>query len=236
MSNTIIHNSVPGLGSEQTYTPKEIFWTVDGRQYAPGYYQTNGSVARDVNNTASIRTLEPGLLMGKVTASGLFAPSILGAITVAFTASQTVLTVSTAVATEISRRIGATGILTMAGPPSAAGTVASTPVTYSAINTTTGVLTITGITSASWILGSVIRPTDGSETPLGVLDQFVQVVDDDGTNKAANIDKLAIQGSLDPSQLQFYPSDTSLKAWFKGLLNAPSSGPGPFKFKDNYVS
>lgn len=234
MPNSIIQGLAPGLGSEQSYSHKEIFWDTEGRAYLPGYVQTNGSAARDVTNTSYIGTLQPGLLMGKRTSDSLYAPSILGATTVAFTASGTELTVSTAVATEITRRIGSTGTLLMSGPPSAAGTVATTAVTYSAVSTSTGVITITAITAASYILGSVIRPNDGSGTVKGVLDQELRVTDDDGNNIAATVAKLAIQGTFVASQLINYPSDASLKEWYKGLLNTPTTGPGPCRFNDNF--
>ena len=70
--------------------------------------------------------------------------------------------------------------------------------------------------------------------PKGVLDQELRVTDDDGNNIAATVAKLAVQGTFVASQLANYPSDTSLKDWFKGLLNTPSTGPGPCRFNDNF--
>ena len=43
------------------------------------------------------------------------------------------------------RRIGSTGTFNLIGPASAAGSNNTTQVTYSAVNTTTGVITITNI-------------------------------------------------------------------------------------------
>jgi len=227
-------NSVAGLRSERVYSPRPVLFTSQGAVYLPEGKTISGTASRDVGNTGDIVTLRPGGLLGKQTTGGKYAPALLGALTVAYTASATLMTVSAAVATEINRRVGATGILLMSGPPAAAGTVATTAVTYSVVNTTSGVLTITAITAASYILGSLIRPNDGSETILGILDEYVRVTDVDGNNLDVQGSKILVGGFVDAEQIVGYPSDASLKTWVKGQLNAPSTGPGTFQFDDNF--
>jgi hypothetical protein len=226
--------ATPGVGTSRTHTPRQVLLGSTGARHLPVGKIIDGSKSRDPLNTGDLDVLRNGLPMGKITASGKYAPSVIGALTVAFTASQTMVTVSAATATEISRRIGSTGTFILTGPPAAAGTVADVTATYSAVNTSTGVITITAITSANWIAGSLVRPTDGSQTIKGLLDEEVKVTDVDGTSQDTRLSKLLVSGYVDASEILNYPSDTSLKAWLKDQLNDPSDGPGPFSFDDNF--
>jgi hypothetical protein len=227
-------NSVAGLRSERTYSPRPVLYTTQGAVYLPEGKTIAGASSRDPGNTGDIVTLRPGELLGKITSSGKYAPAVLGALTVAYTASATVMTVSAAVATEIARRVGSTGTLIMTGPPTAAGTIATTAVTYSAVNTSSGVLTVTAITAANYILGSLIRPNDGSQTILGILDEYVRVTDVDGNNLDVQGSKILTGGFVDAEQIIDYPSNAVIQAWLKGQLNSPATGPGPFSFDDNF--
>lgn len=115
-------------------------------QYLHGGKVIDGAKARNANTTGSYALrLPPGMLMGKITSGGRYAPSIVGVSTGALTATGTTLTVSAAQATEIVRRFGATGTFKLTGPPAANGTVRTLTVTYSAVNTTTGEVTITAL-------------------------------------------------------------------------------------------
>src|SRR3972149_3952018 len=146
MALTYDHGT-PGIGTERTHTPRKItFGDPRLTAYLPGGKTIDGALSRDAQHTGDLDVLRPGLLMGKITTGGKYAPSIMGTAATAYTASATLLTVTAQTAVEINRRIGATGTFTMVGPPSAAGVVATTGGTYSAVNTTTGTLTITAIT------------------------------------------------------------------------------------------
>lgn len=119
----------------------------------PGGGIIDGTKSRDSNNSDSIRCLRAGTLMGKVTSGGKWAPSAIGVLDAAY-ASGTSLTLDTAAeAVELVRRIGSSGTFTLTGPPTAAGTVRSMTVTYSAVNQSTGAVTITALPVADvWTL------------------------------------------------------------------------------------
>jgi hypothetical protein len=106
----------------------------------------DGAKTRDPGNSAdSVLTVRPGTLMGKITASGKYANSAYGLSTGALTSTGTTLASSAAIATEMVRRVGATGTFKLTGPPTASGTVRTRTATYSAVNTTTGDITIAAL-------------------------------------------------------------------------------------------
>jgi hypothetical protein len=170
--------------------------------YLPAGVILDGSKARDALNTGDLSTLRPGMVLGKITSGGKYAPTILGVTTVAVLSGATTVTVSAATATEIVRRIGATGTnaIKVVGPPTAAGTVAATAVTHSAVNTTTGVITISA-TAVAIVTNSLITAADGSETPKGILDQFLRVTDVDGNDlTAVQVSRLLVAGFIDEAR------------------------------------
>lgn len=138
-------NGLPGPGSVREALHRLIFR--DG--VISGFYSTgriiNGTLSRDPGNTGNLDVLRAGLLMGKVTASGLYAPSILGVTTGALTSTGTTVTASAAVVTELVRRIGATGTFKLTGPPTASGTVRTLTATYSAASSTNITITALGV-------------------------------------------------------------------------------------------
>lgn len=135
----------PGIGTAQVAQRRNV-----SRNGALDFYPAGGvikgSKARDPGNSAySTRSLRAGLLMGKITSSGYWANSILGKSSGALTGTGTSLTVPVATAIEIVRRIGTTGTFKLTGPPAASGVVRTLTVTYSAVDTATGVITITAL-------------------------------------------------------------------------------------------
>lgn len=135
----------PGIGTVTTGTHN--FVARDGSLlYYPGGGTIEGTKARDVGNSAdSLLLLRVGKLMGKITSGGYYANSVIGASAGAITGASTTLLSSAAIATELNRRIGATGTFKLTGPPTAAGVVRSLTVTYSALNLTTGDITMTAL-------------------------------------------------------------------------------------------
>lgn len=112
----------------------------------------SGACSRDPSNNAptDIGRLQAGLLMGKISTVinslgtvGYYAPSVIGLSTLALTGIGTTITMSVAGATELLRRCGASGNLTLTGPPAANGVSRSLTVAYSAGVASTGVITIT---------------------------------------------------------------------------------------------
>lgn len=190
------------------------------------------SISRDPGNTSDINVLRPGLLMGRITSGGKYAPSILGVGGTAY-ASGTTLNVAVATVVEIVRRIGSTGTFKIAGPPSAAGVVKQETVTYSAVNQSTGDVTVTALTQA-YVAASLILPTDGSEFPLTFIPEGygVNVFDAFGTAVDQSWGAVPIKAVVYSTQIINYPADASTRLWLKGMLSLP--GEGKFTFDDNY--
>ncbi len=236
---------LPGVSTGKTATPRKVLITDQGKLLVPGGKIIDGSLSRDIGNTNDKDVLRAGVVMGKVTSSGKYAPSILGSLDAAHNSSGTTLTtltVSTALALEIQRRIGGSGTFNLVGPPSAAGVVATTVVTYSAINTSTGIITITDI-AVNKIAGSFIMDTDGTEEPLALIaddrDTYgIKVTDSDDQDVDVPFPQPVIGGFVDVSQLIEWPSDTALQNWLIAKLNNSDDltvrGRAPFQSDDVY--
>ena len=219
---------LPGMRADRTATPRKLLISQQGMLVLPRGRTINGSLSRDPLNTGDLDMLRSGMLMGMITASGKFAPSVIGVLPSAHTSSGTSVTsmsIGAANAVELVRRIGDSGTFKLTGPPSAAGTVAETTVTYSAVNQTTGIVTITDI-AVNKIAGSFIQPTDGSETPLGLLlsEYGIKVTDKDSANQDSQLDSLLVAGIVDSSQIINWQTDTSLAAYVKAWLRAKGGG------------
>jgi hypothetical protein len=225
---TASNSATSGFGSTRTHTTREVLAALDQALHLPGGKILDGSKSRDTANTGDVDVLRPGVLLGKISASGKYAPSILGTLSVAHTSDvATSMTLTAAAATELARRVGTSGTFKLTGPPTAAGTVATATVTYSAVDTTTGVVTISVVTT-DFVAGSLVQPTDGSETPLALLDGFVKATDEDGASQDCRLPRLLIAGMIDADMIVHYPGDSSLKTWVKSQLNAV----GRFVFDD----
>lgn len=142
-------NGLPGTGTELVSTPKTILRSLDNIKYAAGGVVLDGTLSGDPTNATGPTILNPGLTLGKVTTTGKYAPTIIGATTAALGGGQTTLSVSAAVATELVRRVGASGTFNLVGAPAVGQTVRSRAITYSAVNTTTGVITMTADAAAA---------------------------------------------------------------------------------------
>lgn len=163
----------PNLGLPQTSGQKfarNRIITADSRvEYLPGGYIIDGFKTRDADNpdypadNLAQRDIRPGLLMGKVTATGFWTNSFFGSTQASITGTATSLTLTPAQAVELVRRVGATGTFVLTGPPAAAGVVRQATLTYSAVNPSTGVVTVTavGVTEVQTITSSAAA-TGGS--------------------------------------------------------------------------
>ena len=108
--------------------------------FLPGGRVLSGASARDPLNTGDVDVLRAGLLMGMVTATGEFAPSVIGTLGVAYAETATQMNIlHDAEAAEITRRLGASGTFKITGPQVANGRVRTKTVTYSAVGSGTGV-------------------------------------------------------------------------------------------------
>lgn len=217
---------LPGVRSALTANHKIVF-KQDGQAMLALGQKISGANSRDPTNTVDVTVLQPGLLMGKRTSGGFYAPSIIGVTTAAYTSGGTTLNVSAAAATEIVRRVGSSGTATLRaiGPPTAAGTVAVTSVTYSAVNTSTGDITVSSL-GVDKIAGTFITAADGSQLPLTFIpDGYgICVVDLSGTSIDTEFPAFPISGVITSAQLVNWPSDTSLQSWIVSNLNGAAAG------------
>lgn len=223
----------PGVGTRRSIAHRIV--AQDGfYSFLPGGGVIDGTLSRDPFNADDITVLQPGLLMGKITSSGKYAPSIFGVTSGAYTSGGTSVTVGAAQALEITRRVGLTGNLYYIGPPAAAGTVATLgPIAYTAVDTTTGVIT-TATLGANLISGGFVVAGDGSETPITVIpDGYGIAVPGDTAGTDADFPQIPTAGLLRTDMiLPTYPTDTSLIAWLRASLNR--TGGGLFQFTDRF--
>ena len=136
----------PGFVAGPTASYAQIF----GRPYQTGDFLPGGgfiaSFAQDIFNTGSTNTLRPGLLMGQVntgTYNKMWAPSVIDVTQGALANTGTSITLTPTGAAGLVQRIGTSGNLTLSGGSVAGGTARSATVAFSAVNTSTGVVTIT---------------------------------------------------------------------------------------------
>lgn len=226
---------LPGIQAAQTAVPRIVFkggvW--DWVALAGGKI-IDGVNARDPDNTPDTNCLRAGLLMGKITATGLYGSTILGVTQGAYTSGGTTLTVSAAQAAELVRRFGSsgTGTVNVVGPTTANGTATVTAMTWSAVNTTTGVITITSL-GRNTVSGSLITAGDGSGTPISLIpDGFpIQVTDINGNNLSVPYPMFPIGGTVISANVINWPTDTGIQTWIMQGLNAnATSGGALFKF------
>lgn len=232
----------PGINTGGTLSARTIVTNGSASQleFVPGFYFIDGTNSRDTGN-AQTNLIRAGVLLGKITSTGLYRPSILGLTTATFTTTGTnvSVTVAASVATEVARLItNAAGnvSLKLIGPPTAAGTVAITAVTASAASGTT--ITITADPGVSKIVGTIVAPADGSQIPLVPLfDPYgVDVVDvySNSINqplgqylRGADLNSIMIPGLITDDFGQ--AADTSVTAWIKSQLILNSG----FTFSDS---
>lgn len=213
---------VPGIRASRTATPRKALLSEDYKILYPGSRIIDGSKSRDALHTGNLDILRAGLLMGRITASNKYAPSIIGLTTVDYVSGGVTVTVSPATAVEIVRRIGATGVLVIVGAPTATGVVASFTASYTAVNVSTGAITISVSLGANVEEGALVGANDGSMTPVAVIgDGYgIKVTDDDATSIDVPFNPMVIGGILDVTQVINWPSgaNTTLRAWLKGYV------------------
>lgn len=235
----------PGIGTTATITPFPDFLDNDrGSEYLDGGKYMS-SLATDWNNPLLPTLLSRGLMIGKITAAagnvpssdiGKYAPTLLGILTASASSGATSLVVSAAQAVAIAARVGSTGTNTISvvGGPTAGGTVAQQTLTFSAINTSTGAITVSA-TSAAYVIGSAIVATDGSQLPLALLgghEYGLTTVGPTGAQVSAQIARLHLAGQIISSRVPGLMSlDSTTTKYFKNLLN--SSG-RHFLWNDEY--
>lgn len=230
-------NLVPGIGDEREARYRRLFWSEQAKHLLPAGRVIDGSKSRDPGNTGATDTLRAGMPLGKITASGCYAPSILGVTKAACGASDTTITIAAATASEVIRRIGTAGALTLVGPPDGASAAVATSVTFSAVtvNGDSSTITVTALGVAKTI-GSVLCPADGSQTivTLQGKEDGLKVTDRLGANAYVQAAELPLGGMIDPSCIVFYSdANSAVQAWIKARLRAVGIG---YVFKDELVA
>lgn len=136
------NTGMPGVSTEKIAYHRSV--TMDGYlDFLAGGVILDGTKTRDSNNSDSTSRLRAGMLLGKITSGGKYTNAVIGVLDAAYDGSTSLTLDTAAEATELVRRVGATGTFTLTGPPTASGTVRSLTITYSAVNTTSGVVTVT---------------------------------------------------------------------------------------------
>jgi hypothetical protein len=235
MSQFVAGPQMPGLPTARTATPRQV--TIGGEKFLPGGMIVDGANGRDPANTTYPYELRAGVLMGRITASNKLGVSIFGVMGVLHDTSvvTTTMTLPAATVAEIQRRCGASsGTFRITGPATAAGTVNSEIVAYSAVPTTT-TLTITATTN-DFIAGSFIGADDGSYLPITCIPNGypLRVVNYDQVDIDVPLERVLVEAEVIGSQfLPYWPTDASLITWIKTQLNAV--GNGHWIFRDNFI-
>ena len=100
------------------------------------------------------------------------------------------------------------------------GTLPTSSTTWTISRVTTG-------SNGAFVAGSLIQPSDGSETPLtfvGESDGGTLVTDMFGANIIVPFSRMPISGVVDAGQLVNWPADSSLQTWLMNQLSTASGG------------
>ena len=130
----------PGQTVGQQISPRSVFTNPKSRRISPSFYFFDGAAARDPDN-APTSLLRAGLIVGKE--SNGYANSIIGISTAPLGGAQTTLIVPPNAAVYVVRGNGVTGTFNLTGEPEAGAAARTLAVVYSAVNQTTGSITIT---------------------------------------------------------------------------------------------
>jgi len=206
---------VAGIGASKAITFGQISASGD-LVYKPAGGLMRGAKCRDPFNADDVFLLQIGTLMARHSTDLTYAPWIIGVvITDAVAAATTTYTISVASAVELVRRVGASGNFVITGPPGAAGVVVQQTVAYSAVNVTTGVVTHTA-TGVAFVVGSFISETIYPIPFTFTGDDNPAIIPATGDRDFARI---PMAGTVNPTQLRNWPSDTSLRLWIKQRLS-----------------
>lgn len=230
------HNTVvglPGIGNAKTATPRDILMTETGVAYMPTRLLIDGSKSRDPGNTGDVDVLRAGVILGKIEDDSKYAPVILGLLSAQ--ATSTTLTVSAAVATEVVRRFGSAGtqqllvVSDLNEPGYEEIVVTSEYVTHSAVNTTSGVITVDAMETSDHAAGSFLIAAECTSPPASTTTKLsncfilaerwgVKVTDDTDANVNVDFRLPLVAGMVNTARIVNYPTNTGLARWLKSEL------------------
>ncbi len=231
----IFNNSAPpGLYSGDSATAfPPILDTDRNADWVDGGRMLDGS-SQDWSNPTSPSLHRPGVILGKIAATGTYANALLGITTATAASGATSITIGVAQAAAVVARIGTSGTLTLVGPPTAGGIVATSQVAFTAVNTGTGAIA-TAATTAAYVQGTLVLAADGS-LPVALLgggtDYGLSNMTVGGARRLAQIPRLIVAGQIVSKNVPgLLNGDASSIAWLKGQLN---SGGRRFIWNDEY--
>lgn len=217
-------NRLPGVHAERKASYRRIIHGGDPALW-PGGVIVDGAESRDPTNDEYPDVLQAGTLLGRITSGGQFAPAVIGLVTENYSDTDTELTTTPAAAAELVRRIGASGTFQLVNAPTATGVKSVDQVTYSAVNTTTGVITVTDI-GQDVVAGSLIQPEDGSETILGLLGKGdgLKVTDSDNKDVSVQLAEFIVGGHVIAENIINWPAAATIQTHIKDELRASGKG------------
>ena len=221
-------DEVAGFGAVNTTLPNRC---LDDITTVRGGAVIEGAETRDPTQTNPVY-LGSGMPMGRVTATGKYAPAVMG-LAEAYTSAETEITTTPASAAELLRRVGASGTFQIQGL--VAGVLTKQQVTYSAIVVATGVITVTDL-AATYAANAWIQPEDGSETVVTIYNGLNLGFPQRVTNEVSglNVDlrfPAAIAALVIESKVTFWP----VAGVFRDALRTELNTFGNFQFQEQYV-
>ncbi len=237
MGTTI--TGLPGYRSTRAWEPRRVRRSDAGLKYLDGGAIINGTLSGDGSNTGYVDVLRPGKVMAKQSSGGKYRNAILGRSNLAYADNDTSIQVDLATATEIARVKAAAGggnlSLLFVGPPSAAGTVAATSITVTAVtlNGATSTLTVADL-NLNKVTDSLLVAADLTDGTWCLLDDddFTLLSDQNNSRIDVPFARPLIGGVIDSSQIIDWPADTSTQDWLKGKLST-TTGMAQFNFDDD---
>ena len=243
-----VNLGISGIGTATRVTPRDILSTDVGCSFKPGYATISGADCRDAGN-ADVHVLRAGYMISKDTVrtkggvadqgDDQFKGTCLGFTTANYTSGGTSLTVSAATATELNRRYGSSGENefyvvgdTDLGSGDEETAVAFIAATHSAVNTTTGVITVTTL-GADFSTGSMIIASEAvlnaandqlTETYL-IYDRYgIRVTNDSDASMDVELAYRLIAGQVNTAMIVDYPTNPGLRRWLKDELRDSKIG------------
>lgn len=215
-------SAVPGIRTSQTTGDINPI-ALANPEYIPGGIVVDATYTRDYGNTANTDVIRRGTVL-KRGSSGLYIPAILGLVTSNYTSGGTSLTVGAVAASNLEKALGTSGtgefyVVGAPSSPSAVADIDAIAATHSAVNTSTGVITISNLganvlagavllTFQPVLLGGTGGVADHGEG-FAIVDDItgVKVTEDDGSTEVDAHAKALIGGLIDYSRLlPFAPS------------------------------
>lgn len=167
-------NSQPGINAANTnyadYTivPINVFFQRgEFAAFMAAPVAASGANTDQPSNTPFDFVIQPGQMFGLIssgTAAGKYGSSIIGLTQATAAQGATSITIDGPTATEIIRRIGSTGTVTITGPASSVtGTVNVQSVVYTSVSTSAPYTITCSALGNAVLSGALVQPSDGSQ-------------------------------------------------------------------------